>query len=134
MKNVSRWLASIGLDVACLVAGNFAMFLATWAGYEGTASQFWLFRLGLGTTLLLVMGVVSFVIPGEGTVHKWVRFALFELLTIQLAVEFVMRQGSGPTTFDNSLLPLVVDVAVYWMVLSVRHLFVRPQGPSGVSR
>ena len=112
MKNVSRWLASIGLDVACLVGGNFSMFLATWAGYEGTASQFWLFKLGLGTALLLVMGVVSFVIPGEGAAHKWVRFALFELLAIQFTVEFVMRQGSGPTTFDNSLLPLVVDAAV----------------------
>lgn len=113
MKNVSRWLASLGLDVACLVAGNFAMFLATWAGYEGTVSQFWLFRLGLGTAAVFVAGVVSTVIPGEGLVHKWVRFALFELLTIQLSVEFVMRQGSGPTTFDNSVLPLVVDGAVY---------------------
>lgn len=134
MKNRFSLVASIFLDVVGLVVGYAVTFLAIWADYEGTLSQFWFFRLGLETTLVLLVGGISLALPEEGTVHKWVRFALMEVLTIQLLVEFVVRQGAGPTSFHNSLLPLLVDGAVYWGVLNVRHLFVRPPGHNGISR
>lgn len=134
MTRGTRRLVSIGLDVLCLVAGNAVTFLAIWADYEGTISQFWFIRLVFGTTLVLLAGLVSSLLPGEGSVHKWVRFALFELLTLQLTAEFVVRHGAGPTKFETTLLPLLVDAAVYWVGLQARHLFTHTSRPSGLSR
>lgn len=134
MKSMTRRIASIGLDVICLAVGFAATLLAGWADYEGTLSDFWLYRLGLGTTLVLLAGVVSSVLPGEGAAHRWVRFALFELLTIQWLVDFVVRHGEGPTSFHTTVQPLLVDCAAYWVGVYIKHLFVRAPGPNGVSR
>lgn len=134
MKRGTRRLVSIGLDVLCLVVGFPVTLLALLADYEGTLSQFWFIRLLLGTTLVLVTGFVSSVLPGEGMLHKWVRFALLELLTLQLTAEFIVRQGAGPTSFETTVLPLLVDAAVYGVGLQLRHLFARAPGPTGLSR
>lgn len=134
MKRGTRRLVSIGLDVLCLVIGFPVTLLAHWGGYDGTLAIFWFIKLALGTTLVLVAGIVSSLLPGEGTVHRWVRFALFELLTLQLTAEFIVRQGGGPTSFETTMLPLLVDAAVYGVGLQLGHLFARAPGPTGLSR
>ncbi|WNG51817.1 hypothetical protein F0U60_52685 [Archangium minus] len=113
--------AGILFDALALMYGGLAAFLAFYAYYEGTQEQFWFYRLTLSTLPVTLVALFSTLLPHGSTSRSWIRFALFEAMSLWLLVieaEYNWRIGF----FDgvvNLLLTLLVDTAAYWMVLNV---------------
>ncbi|NMO18820.1 hypothetical protein HPC49_07135 [Pyxidicoccus fallax] len=124
-----RLVGGILLDVAGLVAGSLAGFWAFYGMYEGTKGDFWFIRLTMMVPSAVVMALLSSLLRHDVPWRCWLRFALFELMTLLLLVMDVEHDWGKRFLYAgywegviHLVLSLLLDAAVYAVALNVWRL------------
>ncbi|MFP2927122.1 hypothetical protein ACLESO_18360 [Pyxidicoccus sp. 3LG] len=128
-----RWTHHAGgilFDGACLALGFAAPFMAFWAWYEGDGvsnALYWFFRLALATLPLVLIALASTRLRHDVPWRCWLRFALFECLSLLLLAYMLQHQWSRNGSGDAEasllfLLPLLIDSAVYALAVNAWRL------------
>lgn len=127
---MQKWLRhglGILFDVACICGGGFAAFWAFWGMYEGTLRDFWGIRLLMMVFPAALIALLSSLLFDDAPWRCWLRFALFETLSVLLLV-MKLEHGWGHWSMDwhestmHLVLALLVDAAVYALVLGLLRL------------